>query len=105
MLYPYIPQLVLVVDAITTQVQDLALGFAEHHEVASGNSITRAILQSLSNNMFACQLCLVHLSITVMVHLDAHLNKPDATLSTRTPLLNSMPQHHSSSVASVLQHT
>ena len=33
---PFIPQLVLLVDIALTQVQDLALGFIEPHEVLLG---------------------------------------------------------------------
>jgi len=32
-LYPFIPQLVLIVEFVTTWVQDLSLGFAESHEI------------------------------------------------------------------------
>ena len=35
-LNPFIPQLVLVVDVTSNQVQDLALGFVEPHEVHLG---------------------------------------------------------------------
>jgi len=35
-LYSYIPQLVLIVGVASTQVQDLALGYVEPHEVLLG---------------------------------------------------------------------
>ena len=35
-LYPYIPQFVLVVEVATTHVQDLVLDFVEPHEVLLG---------------------------------------------------------------------
>ena len=52
-LNPFIPQLVLVVRVSSTQIQDLALGIVERHEVHLG-PLLKPVFMELFRSIYAC---------------------------------------------------